>query len=83
MSRSGRCCWSWCAGRSSAIWRSYPTGARDLLRLAFLAEVKDYATLSELLDMPVGSIGPTRRRGLEKMRNLLEADDDWRLVETA
>ena len=54
-----------------------PPRTRDLLRLAFLAEVKDYATLSELLDMPVGSIGPTRRRGLEKMRNLLEADDDW------
>jgi RNA polymerase sigma factor (sigma-70 family) len=60
-----------------------PPRTRDLLRLAFLAEVRDYATLSELLDMPVGSIGPTRRRGLEKMRNLLEADDDWRLVETA
>ena len=27
--------------------------------------------------VPVGSIGPTRRRGLERMRRLLAADPEW------
>ena len=54
-----------------------PARGRELLTLAFLADVQDYATISALLDMPVGSIGPTRRRGLEKMRTLLEGDCGW------
>jgi RNA polymerase sigma factor (sigma-70 family) len=54
-----------------------PDRGRDLLELAFLADVHDYATISAVLDMPVGSIGPTRKRGLEKMRTLLEADQGW------
>lgn len=54
-----------------------PARGRDLLLLAFLADVRDYATISALLEMPIGSIGPTRKRGLAKMRALLEADDDW------
>jgi RNA polymerase sigma factor (sigma-70 family) len=60
-----------------------PTRSRDLLQLAFLADVRDYATVSATLDLPVGSIGPTRRRGLERMRELLDADEDWRLNESA
>jgi RNA polymerase sigma factor (sigma-70 family) len=55
-----------------------PARSRDLLTLAFLADVRDYATISQLLDMPVGSIGPTRQRGLQRMRGLLESDDEWR-----
>jgi RNA polymerase sigma factor (sigma-70 family) len=43
------------------------------LRLAFLADERDYATISGTLDMPVGSIGPTRQRALRKMRRLLRA----------
>jgi RNA polymerase sigma factor (sigma-70 family) len=54
-----------------------PDRGRDLLTMAFLADVQDYATISTVLDMPVGSIGPTRKRGLEKMRTLLEADLGW------
>jgi RNA polymerase sigma factor (sigma-70 family) len=44
------------------------------LRLAFLADERDYATISRVLDMPVGSIGPTRQRALRRMRALL---GDW------
>jgi RNA polymerase sigma factor (sigma-70 family) len=44
-----------------------------LLRLAFLADERDYATISRTLDMPVGSIGPTRKRALRRMRDLLGA----------
>ncbi len=31
-----------------------------------------YKDLSKLLDMPVGSIGPTRMRCLEQLRKLVE-----------
>ena len=60
-----------------------PARSRDLLQLAFLADVRDYATLSAALDMPIGSIGPTRQRGLQKMRDLVNADDEWRLDRSA
>jgi RNA polymerase sigma factor (sigma-70 family) len=60
-----------------------PTRSRDLLQLAFLADVRDYSTISATLNMPVGSIGPTRQRGLERMRELLDADGDWRMDESA
>jgi DNA-directed RNA polymerase specialized sigma24 family protein len=32
----------------------------------------DYAEVSDALDMPVGSIGPTRARCLKKLLQLLE-----------
>jgi len=37
----------------------------------------DYAAISEQTGMPVGSIGPTRGRSLRRMRERLEADQDW------
>jgi RNA polymerase sigma factor (sigma-70 family) len=48
-----------------------PGRRRDLLWLLFLAEVKGYATIGEILGMPIGSIGPNRQRGLDAMRGLL------------
>jgi len=45
--------------------------------LTFLADVRDYASIGRTLQMPIGSIGPTRRRGLEAMRDLLQADQEW------
>ena len=48
-----------------------PGRRRDLLWLLFLAEVKGYAAIGEILGMPVGSIGPNRQRGLDALRGLL------------
>lgn len=46
---------------------------RRLLRVIAFDDRPDYATLAVDLAMPVGSIGPTRRRCLVKLRDLLEA----------
>jgi RNA polymerase sigma factor (sigma-70 family) len=43
----------------------------------------NYAALSAELQMPLGSVGPTRRRGLERMRCLLAADPEWDMGESA
>lgn len=44
-----------------------------LLRVIAFEERPDYARLAADLAMPVGSIGPTRRRCLEKLRDLLDS----------
>lgn len=43
-----------------------------LLRVVAFSERPDYAGLADSLQMPVGSIGPTRARCLTKLRTLLE-----------
>ena len=48
---------------------------RRLLLVLFGSESPGYAEASNLLDMPVGSIGPTRARCLEKLRRALGGDD--------
>lgn len=48
-----------------------PERHAQVLRLAFLADERDYATISRTLGMPVGSIGPTRQRALRRMRAVL------------
>jgi RNA polymerase sigma factor (sigma-70 family) len=45
---------------------------RDLLERLYFADDSDYAVISAELGMPIGSIGPTRARCLEKLRKLLE-----------
>lgn len=45
-----------------------------LLRVIAFADRPDYAALSADIGMPIGSIGPTRRRCLDKLRLLLEGD---------
>ena len=45
---------------------------RELLHAVFADEPSGYGELSRQLDMPVGSIGPTRARCLAKLRRLLE-----------
>lgn len=49
-----------------------------LLRVVAFAQRPDYAAISDALGMPVGSIGPTRGRCLEKLRRRLEADRRWK-----
>jgi RNA polymerase sigma factor (sigma-70 family) len=49
---------------------------RDRQLLSLLASSDGtYADISRMLDMPVGSIGPTRARALHRLRLLLEARD--------
>lgn len=50
---------------------------QKLLRVIAFAARPDYARLAEALGMPVGSIGPTRGRCLDKLRRTLLADGDW------
>ena len=45
---------------------------RDLLRLLTTDPPLDYEEVSAMLEMPIGSIGPTRARCLDRMRRLLE-----------
>ncbi|MPZ95763.1 MAG: sigma-70 family RNA polymerase sigma factor [Propionibacteriales bacterium] len=49
-----------------------------LLRVVAFQERPDYATLATRLDMPIGSIGPTRNRCLAKLRTLMTADEGSR-----
>jgi RNA polymerase sigma factor (sigma-70 family) len=48
-----------------------------LLRVVAFEDRPDYRSLSTELAMPVGGIGPTRRRCLDKLRTLLADDPEW------
>jgi hypothetical protein len=53
------------------------------LRVLMATPRPNYLEVSAALDMPVGSIGPTRQRCLRRLRELLAADDllgEWRTV---
>jgi RNA polymerase sigma factor (sigma-70 family) len=50
-------------------FRSLPAACRQLLRLLSADPRPSYQEIGELLDMPHGSIGPTRQRCLERLRN--------------
>ena len=54
-----------------------PPRHRRLLELIIRDDRPNYASISTALKMPIGSIGPTRRRGLERMRQLLADDPAW------
>lgn len=63
--------------RQRAVWRAMSTlGRRCQLLLRALAydAGTSYAEISTALDMPVGSIGPTRSRCLQQLRRALETD---------
>jgi RNA polymerase sigma factor (sigma-70 family) len=49
-----------------------PPRCRDLLQLLASDEALDYRSVSCRLHVPIGSIGPTRGRCLEKLRTILE-----------
>lgn len=60
---------------ADALWRAVAAldaRCQRLLRVIAFDDRPDYAVLSSELDMPVGSIGPTRRRCLDKLRTTLE-----------
>jgi RNA polymerase sigma factor (sigma-70 family) len=67
-------------GSSRALWRQVgrlTERCRRLLRVIAFDDRPDYTALSAELGMPVGSIGPTRGRCLDKLRDLLADDRDW------
>lgn len=61
--------------RDRALWQAVARlseRCQRLLRVAAFLDRPNYAQLAADLDMPVGSIGPTRGRCLTKLRALLE-----------
>lgn len=54
---------------------SLPVRCRRLLAVIAFAPRPDYAAIADDMGMPVGSIGPTRGRCLEKLRTLLQGED--------
>jgi len=66
--------------RHRALWRHFQQlsrRCRELLRIVAMFDRPDYAMVSDALEMPRGSIGPTRGRCLEKLREMLLADPAW------
>ncbi len=55
-----------------AGFRRLPRNCRELLRLVTAVPRLSYEEISELLAMPHGSIGPTRQRCLDRLRNTPE-----------
>jgi RNA polymerase sigma factor (sigma-70 family) len=52
-----------------------PESSQDMLRLMMMDPAPSYEEMAEKLGRPVGSLGPSRRRTLEKLRGMLaEAD---------
>ncbi len=65
------------AERDRTLWRSFSRLSlrdRTLLRLLTSVKAPSYEEISTALDMPIGSIGPTRARALERLRRELERD---------
>ena len=63
--------------RDSALWRAFvrlSERCQTLLRLLVSQEDPSYEEISAALEMPVGAIGPTRMRCLEKLRSFTGAD---------
>jgi RNA polymerase sigma factor (sigma-70 family) len=56
------------------LWRAYAglsESCRTLLWLVTVVPLGSYAEVSAVLDMPIGSIGPTRNRCLDRLRSQL------------
>ncbi len=65
--------------RDGALWRAFSAlgeRCRRLLRVMMATPPPSYQEVSEALDMPHGSIGPTRQRCLDALRKIVDADED-------
>jgi RNA polymerase sigma factor (sigma-70 family) len=61
---------------NAALWRAFKAieeRCQALLRLVCAPDPPSYEEVSAALEIPVGAIGPTRARCLQKLRNQLEA----------
>ncbi|MEV4569584.1 sigma-70 family RNA polymerase sigma factor [Nonomuraea sp. NPDC049419] len=66
--------------RRRALWHaveSLPKRCAELLRIIAFVPRPHYDAVAAALDMPMGSIGPTRGRCFAKLRLLLAKDPDW------
>ena len=64
--------------RAARLWRAFGRLARrcrDLLRVLMVSPPPSYAEVAAALDIPVGSIGPTRARCLQRLREELASQD--------
>ena len=71
------------AERDEALWRGFArlrASDRALLELLMAEPRPPYEQISAVLDMPIGSIGPTRARALERLRTELENDGTLTLL---
>jgi RNA polymerase sigma factor (sigma-70 family) len=71
------------AERDLALWRSFSRlrpGDQALLRLLMADPPPAYEAISAALDVPIGSIGPTRARALERLRRQLGRDGTLTLL---
>ncbi len=65
------------AQRDVALWRAFarlPGRDQALLRLLVADPAPSYEEISAALEMPIGSIGPTRARSLDRLRRELARD---------
>lgn len=61
--------------RDDALWAAFEAlsgNCKALLRALLADPAPSYAELSEAFDMPIGSIGPTRARCLDRLRDRIE-----------
>lgn len=65
------------AERDRALWQAFgrlSERCRALLRILVADPPPSYEEVGAALDMPIGSIGPTRQRCLERLRGLAEGE---------
>ena len=63
--------------RDDALWRSFSrlrASDQALLRLLMADPRPRYEEIAAALDMPIGSIGPTRQRALARLREQLDSE---------
>ena len=63
------------ADRAKHMWRAFrelPARCQQLLRILMASHRPSYAEAAAALDVPVGSIGPTRARCLRQLRRLMD-----------
>lgn len=64
--------------RDAALWRalqSLSDRCQRLLRVLMASPPPSYGAVAAALEMPIGSIGPTRQRCLERLRAVVDDDD--------
>ncbi|MFD0556090.1 RNA polymerase sigma factor (sigma-70 family) [Stackebrandtia endophytica] len=63
-----------------SLWKAVgrlPTRCRDLLSVIAATDRPNYAQVARALGMPRGSIGPSRGRCLNQLRDMLQSDPEW------
>ena len=63
--------------RAARLWRAFgelSARCRELLRILIASPPPSYAEVAAAMDMPVGSIGPTRARCLRRLRERLAGE---------